>query len=108
MHQTEHGTDSGYYRHIRQTGTPSEDWPRTACSACLAAHSLATSQRAKANPRKRKPTKRAPSRRTCRDCGKPVSETAHRCTRCARRHYLETRDELPTRWRRVGLIWKAA
>lgn len=107
----EHGSDSGYYKHIRQTGTITPDWTRLACDACRAAHSEAERQRKASATRKPRARRAAqpPRYRLCVDCGKRISATAQRCRACARKHHvLIANIEPPSRWVRVGLIWKAA
>jgi hypothetical protein len=93
-----HGTDSGYYRHIRKPD-PDNGWPRTACADCLAAHAAAARKRSGGKPF----TPR--TQHYCAGCDKPISQGAHYCRSCVR---FARDGELPPRWQRVGLIWKEA
>ena len=92
----EHGTDSGYYRHVR-IPEPDNDWPRTACADCLAAHAAARRNLTGGQPFVPR------TQRYCPGCDKPISDRAKYCRSCAQ---VATDDKPPPRWMRVGMIWK--
>ena len=94
----EHGTDSGYYRHVRKPD-PDNGWPLTACAACLAAHAAAARKRTGGKPFVPR------TQSYCPGCDKPISTGAHYCRSCAR---FAADGDLPPRWQRVGLVWKEA
>ncbi|HEU5032736.1 MAG TPA: hypothetical protein VFV01_47990 [Spirillospora sp.] len=88
-----HGTDSGYYLHLRGNQTTP---PSPPCEACLAAHAA----------RSRPPG--APPRRYldhhCPDCGARISRGATRCAPCAADHAADRR--FTGSWRLVRGVWK--
>ena len=106
-----HGTDSGYYKHLRTHTAFPEDLGGEPCG-CRAAHSKAVSRQNAARRERGAPprVRRSPPKKDCPLCGTPIQLRSSACQSCAAKRAHPPEDlAFHGTWLKDGHgVWRAA